>query len=498
MKRLRASALGGFASVLLCAGLAGDAQAATYRVSECGEDAAVSASWPIKYDSGGGCMQFEPYPGSFYDGSSFASAAVSAPAGTYFGNASFHWHLSQAASYNAAIYGFAPGGGARWAAYANTNRSMDGWASVTAISQVAMHMSCPGGAIQGSSYGCYDYGAAGVTGSDGTNDLDRATFGSFVFDVVDTVAPAKPTLGGELVDGNRQSGTRTLTIAASDTGGGVSQVTVAVNRAQTHSFASSCAISAGVGTRLQPCPGSVAKTLSVDTTGPPWRDGENELEVCAADLATSGEQPARSCETRTVTVGPPSQPPDTDGDGCSDAEEGQVGADPANPDTDGDGLGDCTEIREHSCLSPTNRDSDNDGIPDGADREPCRTEATGQVAGGVPGGTGIPRLDECANRITGGKHRDRLIGTDANDRIVGRQASDLLVGLGGRNCLLGNTGGDRLSGGPAADFLAGGPGPDRIGARDGVRDLVKCGSGRDRAVADRIDLVTGCERLRLR
>jgi Ca2+-binding RTX toxin-like protein len=41
--------------------------------------------------------------------------------------------------------------------------------------------------------------------------------------------------------------------------------------------------------------------------------------------------------------------------------------------------------------------------------------------------------------------------------------------------------------------LDGGAGNDRISARDGERDRVRCGPGRDTAIVDRGDRVKGCE-----
>ena len=40
-----------------------------------------------------------------------------------------------------------------------------------------------------------------------------------------------------------------------------------------------------------------------------------------------------------------------------------------------------------------------------------------------------------------------------------------------------------------------GRGNDRIFARDGRKDRISCGSGRDRVSADKIDVLTGCERV---
>ena len=75
---------------------------------------------------------------------------------------------------------------------------------------------------------------------------------------------------------------------------------------------------------------------------------------------------------------------------------------------------------------------------------------------------------------------DRLRGGPAGDRLRGRAGDDILRGRGRRDC---------LSGGAGDDLLRGGRGRDRL----------RCGGGkRDVALADRRDLVRGCERLRRR
>jgi hypothetical protein len=57
------------------------------------------------------------------------------------------------------------------------------------------------------------------------------------------------------------------------------------------------------------------------------------------------------------------------------------------------------------------------------------------------------------------------------------------VGRGGRDLLIGSS---------VPDLLDGGPGGDRIAARDGKRDRIRCGGGRDRVRADRKDHLAGC------
>jgi hypothetical protein len=87
--------------------------------------------------------------------------------------------------------------------------------------------------------------------------------------------------------------------------------------------------------------------------------------------------------------------------------------------------------------------------------------------------------------VAGTNGDDTLRGTPGPDRISGKGGADRIYGLGGS---------DVLVGGPGHDYLAGGSGSDRFEIRDGTRDTVECGAGRDRVVADRLDLVSGaCE-----
>jgi hypothetical protein len=49
-----------------------------------------------------------------------------------------------------------------------------------------------------------------------------------------------------------------------------------------------------------------------------------------------------------------------------------------------------------------------------------------------------------------------------------------------------------------ANRFSGGPGRDRILAKDGTRESVDCGPGRDTVVADRKDRLRRCERVKRR
>jgi Ca2+-binding RTX toxin-like protein len=108
--------------------------------------------------------------------------------------------------------------------------------------------------------------------------------------------------------------------------------------------------------------------------------------------------------------------------------------------------------------------------------------------------------------LAGGARGDQLTGNDRRNVLLGGGGRDVLVGLGGGDTLHGGDGADRVDGGDGADalvgeagldLLLGGPGADRTDARDGRRDGVECGDGRDFVWADRVDRVQAdCERER--
>lgn len=93
-----------------------------------------------------------------------------------------------------------------------------------------------------------------------------------------------------------------------------------------------------------------------------------------------------------------------------------------------------------------------------------------------------------AARVGGTPGRDTVRGTPNADSIYGRGGDDRIFGLGGA---------DFLHGGIGADRLWGGAGADRLVSRDGAQDMVVCGSGRDVAIVDLLDLVhVSCEDVR--
>ena len=133
------------------------------------------------------------------------------------------------------------------------------------------------------------------------------------------------------------------------------------------------------------------------------------------------------------------------------------------------------------------------------------------------------RIATDVEEIVGGRGRDLLSGNGRANTLIGSGGLDTLRGAGGKDTLyadgefsdrgrsndrlFGGAGDDELTGNKGANLLDGGtgrdpssPGRERTGsrARDGRRDTVRCGSGRDRGRADRSDRRSSCERRKLR
>jgi hypothetical protein len=116
-----------------------------------------------------------------------------------------------------------------------------------------------------------------------------------------------------------------------------------------------------------------------------------------------------------------------------------------------------------------------------------------------------PAAERCdpLNTYTGSRHGDDYGGFQrAGDVIYGLGGNDSLRAYTGADCVYGGRGNDRIAGMDGADLLSGGPGRDDIGAgegddrilvRDGKRDTVRCGGGRDTVKADEFDRLAECE-----
>ncbi len=123
---------------------------------------------------------------------------------------------------------------------------------------------------------------------------------------------------------------------------------------------------------------------------------------------------------------------------------------------------------------------------------PAATRGTGADASALyvanPDGTGKTRLTGPSISPWTANPACTIAGTPRSDRISGTGARDVICALAD---------GDRVRAGGGDDTVYAGPGDDRIDVRDGTRDVVSCGGGRDLVLADRRDAVArDCERVR--
>ena len=105
------------------------------------------------------------------------------------------------------------------------------------------------------------------------------------------------------------------------------------------------------------------------------------------------------------------------------------------------------------------------------------------------------------DRIVGGNGKDTIIGGGGSDTISGGPCSDSIKANSGNNRVYGGGGNDAMDGGRGRDLLVGGSGRDalvgvggrdRLIARDGQKDAVNGGSGRDVCRTDGNDSKTSC------
>ena len=132
---------------------------------------------------------------------------------------------------------------------------------------------------------------------------------------------------------------------------------------------------------------------------------------------------------------------------------------------------------------------------------------------GVAGCFGTPNDDT----LTGGDGADIMHGLDGNDTLVGGGGADVVTGEVGNDTLGGGAGNDQLEDAGGTDLLNGGRGDDQIVAFDTVfplgvdtieggrgndtifandsfKDVIDCGSGKDRVKFDaKLDKVRNCE-----
>jgi hypothetical protein len=125
---------------------------------------------------------------------------------------------------------------------------------------------------------------------------------------------------------------------------------------------------------------------------------------------------------------------------------------------------------------------------DGTLSDPCITHAIVPPWQDIVGKLGNDDLK-------GSDGQDHIKGGGGNDRIDGGDGNDTIDGGVGNDTVKGGNGNDTIKGGSGNDKASGGEGNDTIDVRDGkAGDIVQCGTGRDKVIADKKDRVSAdCE-----
>ena len=114
-------------------------------------------------------------------------------------------------------------------------------------------------------------------------------------------APPTVEAGGTLLGPGSRRGDQVLEVNASDAGSGVRSVSLSLNGDPLQARVLECAAKDGIAIRLRPCPGHATPQFQVDTAGAAFRQGPNELRICAADFAPEATA-NHACEARTVRI----------------------------------------------------------------------------------------------------------------------------------------------------------------------------------------------------
>ena len=154
--------------------------------------------------------------------------------------------------------------------------------------------------------------------------------------------------------------------------------------------------------------------------------------------------------------------------------------------------------------SETSNKKEQGSSPQATASEEARCQGTSTTKNPIPGeGAWQPFT---TNDLPGCPKGGLLLGTDKRDFLNGVDGDDVIRGLGGKDGLMGGDGNDVIYGGPGGDSLLGGKGNDVIyggdgndflWSKDGQRDKVYGGKGKDRCTFDKRDYVdSSCEQKR--
>ena len=116
----------------------------------------------------------------------------------------------------------------------------------------------------------------------------------------DRTAPTLRLDGSLFAPGSRR-GDQAIQSLGADLGGGIRRLLVQVNGEPATARTVPCRLVTRIAVRLRPCPGRARARFRAATASPPFRQGPNQVRVCAADYAPSTAA-NRTCAERQVRI----------------------------------------------------------------------------------------------------------------------------------------------------------------------------------------------------
>src|SRR5215212_9052185 len=182
-------------------------------------------------------------------------------------------------------------------------------------------------------------------------------------------------------------------------------------------------------------------------------------------------------------------------------------------------LAEASQQNKHKRTEATNNEQTHS--PKATASEEAKCEGTRKINVNLPGRFTTNDLPGCpkggllsgtekGDALAGEKGDDEVRGLGGSDEVWGGDGNDVIYGGPGKDAMLGDNGDDVLYGGPGDDFkltgeeaqdvIYGGPGDDTklngggLGLKDGQRDKLYCGEGRDTYYAEKTAYVSSsCE-----